>query len=152
MKDHFRAMLICGTLVLVVAILAIAFRYKTYNKSGSQLAVYDRWTGEMTLCNQYGCFSQDELRKIAEDRAAASEQEAARVAENLAREQSFDIHGARAAGYTDVEITGHLREQASLAAAKSAADADAAAAAAAAATAASGAMEAIASHNKDMAE
>lgn len=71
-----RLIVVCVTIVILTAIAAVQFRYKTYNKADLTTVVYDRWTGDMRLCDLSGCFTEEELRSFAEARFANSQQEA----------------------------------------------------------------------------
>lgn len=65
MRNHPRLAITCLTLIALALIAAVQFRYQTFNKQGWNTAVYDRWTGEMKLCGTDGCYTDDELRRIA---------------------------------------------------------------------------------------
>lgn len=67
MKQYFRLVLLCASLLGLTAILAVMFRYETHNKRGFNTAVFDRWTGTMSLCDIDGCHTEQELREMAEN-------------------------------------------------------------------------------------
>lgn len=65
MREHARLIAVCCTILLLAVIGAVQFRYKTYNKEGWRTAVYDRWTGSLKLCDQGGCYTEEDLQRIA---------------------------------------------------------------------------------------
>jgi hypothetical protein len=107
MKLH--PFIIIAALMTVLSFFAVHFRYKVYNKSDLNTAVFDRWTGTMTLCGQVGCSDQYQLENYAQQTRDQAAAENASVAEKLSNEYAFDLAGARKAGYSDAEVVDYLK-------------------------------------------